>query len=101
MFAQEPFHPGFSEPTKSYLGRQDSAMDKVTMHGADSGSSGYQGGSREAGRSNHYSSGAAVGGSSLSSRPEDVAELGDDIYGAPPADSYGGSSSGKKPVYRY
>ncbi|ROW10425.1 hypothetical protein VMCG_01728 [Cytospora schulzeri] len=101
MYAQEPFHPGFTEPTKSYLGRQDSAMNKVTMHGADYGSSSSQDDGMEAAGSNHYSSGAAVGGSSLTSRPEDVSELSDDIYGAPPEDSYGGSSSGKRPVYRY
>lgn len=102
MFAQEPYHPGFSEPTRSYLGRQGSAMDKVTMHGADYGSPRYQdAGMEPVGSNNHHSSGAAVGGSSLASRPEDVAELGDDIYGAPPAGSYRGSSSGKRPVYRY
>ncbi|KAK1500793.1 GAT domain-containing protein [Colletotrichum tamarilloi] len=32
--AHEPFHPGFN-PTPSYLGRQDSALGKITMHGAD------------------------------------------------------------------
>jgi hypothetical protein len=31
--AAEPFHPGF-RPTESYLGRQDSAIGKVHMHGA-------------------------------------------------------------------
>ncbi|TEA19891.1 hypothetical protein C8034_v009830 [Colletotrichum sidae] len=30
--AYEPFHPGFNT-TPSYLGRQDSALGKVTMHG--------------------------------------------------------------------
>ncbi|KAK2045830.1 GAT domain-containing protein [Colletotrichum somersetense] len=30
----EPYHPGFNS-TPSYLGRQDSALGKVTMHGAD------------------------------------------------------------------
>jgi hypothetical protein len=34
--AIDSFHPGFGSggPTQSYLGRQDSAMDKVQMHGA-------------------------------------------------------------------
>lgn len=99
MYAQEPFHPGFSRPTESYLGRQDSAMNKLTMHGADYGSSDYQDDGMEAVRSNHYSPGrAAVGGSTLNSRPDDVPELSEDIYSA---ESYGGSSSGKRPVYRY
>lgn len=31
----EPFHPGFN-PTPSYVNRQDSAFDKVQMHGASS-----------------------------------------------------------------
>lgn len=101
MFPQEPFHPGFKEPTKSYLGRQDSAMDKLTMHGAGYGSSsGYQDDDEEALHPERYSSGAA-GGSSSSSRPRKVSDLSDDIYGAPPTDSYEGSSSGKRPVYRY
>ncbi|OLN86103.1 hypothetical protein CCHL11_05214 [Colletotrichum chlorophyti] len=33
--AYDPYHPGFN-PTPSYVGRQDSALGKVTMHGADS-----------------------------------------------------------------
>ncbi|EQB50518.1 GAT domain-containing protein [Colletotrichum gloeosporioides Cg-14] len=32
--AFDPYHPGFNT-TPSYLGRQDSAVGKVTMHGAD------------------------------------------------------------------
>nr|XP_036580885.1 uncharacterized protein CTRU02_09278 [Colletotrichum truncatum]KAF6788957.1 hypothetical protein CTRU02_09278 [Colletotrichum truncatum] len=32
--AFDPYHPGFN-PTPSYVGRQDSALGKVTMHGAD------------------------------------------------------------------
>ncbi|OHW90439.1 GAT domain-containing protein [Colletotrichum incanum] len=32
--AFEPYHPGFNS-TPSYLGRQDSALGKITMHGAD------------------------------------------------------------------
>ncbi|KAK7743769.1 hypothetical protein SLS53_003788 [Cytospora paraplurivora] len=101
-YAQEPFHPGFQEPSRSYLGRQDSAMNKITMHGAGYGSSDHQDDGKEAAEPDRYYY-SAVGGSSSNSRPQDVAELDDDddIYGAPPADSYGGSSSGKKPVYRY
>jgi hypothetical protein len=31
----DSFHPGFGNgPTQSYLGRQDSAMDNLHMHGA-------------------------------------------------------------------
>lgn len=33
----EPYHPGFN-PTKSYMGRQDSAINKVSMHAAVSAS---------------------------------------------------------------
>lgn len=98
MFAQEPFHPGFKRPTESYLGRQDSAMNKLTMHGADYASSGYQ---DETAGSNYHSSCATAGGSSLASNADDVSELDDDIYGAPPSTSYGRSSSGERPVYRY
>jgi hypothetical protein len=32
----EPYHPGFKE-TRSYVGRQDSAVDHTTMHAAGTG----------------------------------------------------------------
>lgn len=103
-YAQEPFHPGFQEPSRSYLGRQDSAVNKLTMHGAGYGSPDHRDDGKEAAEPDRYYHSAA-GGSSSKFRPQDVAELDDDddddIYGAPPADSYGASSSGKKPVYRY
>ncbi|KAJ4417180.1 hypothetical protein N0V82_006302 [Gnomoniopsis sp. IMI 355080] len=34
---RERFPSSFSQPTKSYLGRQDSAMDHIQMHGAGGG----------------------------------------------------------------
>lgn len=107
--ADEPFHPGFGEPTRSYLGRQDSAANKLTMHGAGYGPSTHQDDDKEVvggGYSGTYSSGggaaAAPGGSSSSAtRPRTVSDLSDDIYEAPSSDTYGGSSSGKRPLYRY
>ena len=95
--ADEPFHPGFGEPTRSYIGRQDSAMNKVTMHGAGYGPS-DQDGDKEV-------VGAGYGGYgeySSATRPRNVSDLSDDIYNAPTSsDAHGGSASGKKPVYRY
>lgn len=88
----EPFHPGFSQPTQSYLGRQDSAMDKIQMHGAGSGSP--QHGELDKSTAN---------GSSKSSRQQQRYDYEDeeeeDIYNGP--SNTGGSSSGKRPVYRY
>ncbi|KAK2601202.1 hypothetical protein N8I77_010668 [Diaporthe amygdali] len=106
--ADEPFHPGFGEPTRSYLGRQDSAANKLTMHGAGYGSS-YQDEDKEVvsggygGSSYSSRGGAAAGGSSSSAtRPRNVSDLSDDIYNAPSSGTRGGSSSeGKRPVYRY
>lgn len=89
--AYEPFHPGFGQPTPSYLGRQDSAMNKVQMHGAGSGSP----------ERGELGSGTTNGGSSAARQPQN--RLGyddeDDIYGT--SANAGGSSSGKKPLYRY
>ncbi|POS77148.1 GAT domain-containing protein [Diaporthe helianthi] len=100
--ADELFHPGFGEqPTRSYLGRQDSAMNKVTMHGAGYGPA-DQDGDKEVVSSVGGGGVGEYGGSSSSSRPRAVSDLSDDIYNAPTtSDSYGGSSSGKRPVYRY
>lgn len=107
--ADEPFHPGFGEPTRSYIGRQDSAVNKVTMHGAGYGGYGPsdQDGDKEvvsSGGAGSYG-GAGYGDSSSSaSRPRNVSDLSDDIYNPPQhssSDAYGGSSSGKRPVYRY
>lgn len=98
--ADEPFHPGFGEPTRSYLGRQDSAMNKVTMHGAGYGPS-DQDGDKEV--VSPVGAGGYGGSSSSATRPRTVSDLSDDIYAAPntSSDAYGGSSSGKRPVYRY
>ncbi|KAJ4259599.1 hypothetical protein NW762_007529 [Fusarium torreyae] len=73
--AFEPFHPGF-RPTESYLGRQDSAVGKVHMHGA--------------------------GASTPSAQPPTQQRLDevsddDDIYDAPP----GPPPKSKEPIYRY
>lgn len=90
----EPFHPGFSQPTQSYLGRQDSAMNKIQMHGAGSGSpehgepdkSGANGSSASATQQNRYD--------------YEDGDADEDIYNGPSSNT-GGDSSGKKPVYRY
>ncbi|KAM0355648.1 hypothetical protein ACHAPU_000033 [Fusarium lateritium] len=71
----EPFHPGF-RPTESYLGRQDSAIGKVHMHGA--------------------------GASTPSAQPPahqrlDEVSDDDDIYDAPS----GPPPKKKEPIYRY
>ncbi|KAI1067776.1 hypothetical protein LB507_010443 [Fusarium sp. FIESC RH6] len=73
--AAEPFHPGF-RPTESYLGRQDSAIGKVHMHGA--------------------------GASTPSAQPPTQQRLDevsddDDIYDAPS----GPPPKSKEPMYRY
>ncbi|KAH8780031.1 hypothetical protein F5883DRAFT_541105 [Diaporthe sp. PMI_573] len=95
--ADEPFHPGFGgEPTRSYIGRQDSAMNKVHMHGAGAG----YGPPDQDGDKEVVSPVGGYGGAS--SRPRAVSDLSDDLYTAPQSsDAYGGSSSGKRPVYRY
>ncbi|KAL2289400.1 hypothetical protein FJTKL_02392 [Diaporthe vaccinii] len=99
--ADEPFHPGFGEPTRSYIGRQDSAFNKVTMHGAGYGPSDQDGDKEVASPVAGYSGGYS--GSSSATRPRNVSDLSEDIYNPPPSSSeaYGGSSSGKRPVYRY
>jgi hypothetical protein len=105
--ADEPFHPGFGgEPTRSYIGRQESAMNKVHMHGA--GAAGYgppgQDADKEVVVSPVDTRGGYGGSSSSATRPRAVSELSDDLYNAAPpssSDAYGSSSSGKRPVYRY
>lgn len=87
----EPFHPGFGHPSQSYLGRQDSALNKVQMHGASSGEP-----DRERGATN--------GGGSSSARQQQKQARYDDsddegLYG--PSAAAGGSSSGKQTAYRY
>lgn len=101
--ADEPFHPGFGEPTRSYIGRQDSAFNKVTMHGAGYGPSDQDGDKEVVSASSEYSGGGYGGSSSAATRPRNVSDLSDDIYNATPAqsDAYGSSSAGKRPVYRY
>lgn len=81
-FDSEPYHPGFSQPTQSYLGRQDSAMDKIQMHGAGSGS---------------YENDDAVPRGGASARQRALTNESDDIYGA----SEPRESAGKAPAYRY
>lgn len=93
----EPFHPGFSQPTQSYLGRQDSAMNKLQMHGASSGSpepgpdaygTSRDGGDAAGGSSSSY----AAGGIGNEYADED------DIYSGGGGLAGGSSSSGKNPV---
>lgn len=74
----EPFHPGFGQPTQSYLGRQDSAMNKLQMHGA--------------GIAEEDDRGVSANGSRRIYDDEDD----EDIYNAPSA-----GAAGKKAVYRY
>lgn len=100
--ADEPFHPGFGEPTRSYIGRQDSAFNKVTMHGAGYGPSDQDGDKEVVSPVAGYGGGYS-GSSSSATRPRNVSDLSEDIYNPPASstDAYGGSSSGKRPVYRY
>lgn len=67
----EPFHPGF-DSTPSYLGRQESALGKETMHGGAGNSASDTRGSRGDDESN-----------------------GSDIYDSTPA------AKQKEPIYRY
>lgn len=92
----EPFHPGFGQPTQSYLGRQDSAMDKIQMHGAGSGSYDDDDTNKEAIDSRYHASDAVPRGGS-SARQRTYTNESEDIYGAD--ESRG--SSGKRPAYRY
>ncbi|KAF5019088.1 hypothetical protein F66182_8928 [Fusarium sp. NRRL 66182] len=73
--AFEPFHPGF-QPTQSYLGRQDSAVGKVHMHGAGDSTPPAQAPAQQ--------------------RLAEVSD-DDDIYDAPP----GPPPKSKEPIYRY
>lgn len=72
--AYEPFHPGF-KPTESYLGRQDSAIGKVHMHGAGASTPSAQPPAQQ--------------------RLDEVSD--DDIYDAPS----GPPPKSKEPIYRY
>lgn len=102
----EPFHPGFSQPTQSYLGRQDSAMNKMQMHGAGGGDVADQ----HPGTANHstYNADSSGAGGASSAVPrrnryeyEDDEER-EDIYNTDGASGAGGSSAaGKRPAYRY
>lgn len=85
----EPFHPGFGQPTHSYLGRQDSALNNVQMHGAGSGAF-------------ERDSGATNGGGSSSAKQKQKQrrydDSGDDgLYELPAA---GRSSSDRQAAYR-
>ncbi|KAK2929445.1 hypothetical protein FoTM2_009784 [Fusarium oxysporum f. sp. vasinfectum] len=73
--AYEPFHPGF-KPTESYLGRQDSAIGKVHMHGAGASTPSAQPPAQQ--------------------RLDEVSD-DDDIYDAPS----GPPPKSKEPIYRY
>ncbi|KAJ3466816.1 hypothetical protein FSOLCH5_004721 [Fusarium solani] len=77
--AFEPFHPGF-QPTDSYLGRQDSAVGKVQMHGAGVPAQ----------------SPAPTSQNPPRPRVDEVSD-DDDIYDAP-RDS---APTNKQPLYRY
>ncbi|WQF89610.1 Putative VHS domain, GAT domain, GAT domain superfamily protein [Colletotrichum destructivum] len=82
--AFEPYHPGFSS-TPSYLGRQDSALGKVTMHGAD------------AAATLGPLSGNSIQTVDLRNRQETLHEdSDDDLYESTPK-----SSKKKDPVSRY
>ncbi|KAJ9155341.1 GAT domain-containing protein [Pleurostoma richardsiae] len=91
--AFEPYHPGFGA-TPSYVNRQDSALDKVHMHGAG-GAAGEEAGENASGYrgSNGVGRGGAAGGSS-GSRGDDE-DLYDDENG------YDSASKSKQPMYRY
>lgn len=69
--AYEPYHPGF-RPTESYIGRQDSAIGKVHMHGAGTST--------------------PSGEPKAHQRLDEVSD-DDDIYDAPP--------KSKEPIHRY
>ncbi|KAM0307320.1 hypothetical protein HYE67_001023 [Fusarium culmorum] len=73
--ATEPFHPSF-RPTESYLGRQDSAIGKVHMHGAGASTPSAQPPAQQ--------------------RLDEVSD-DDDIYDAPS----GPPPKSKEPMYRY
>lgn len=90
-YIAEPFHPGFSQPTQSYLGRQDSAMNKIQMHGAGSGSYDNDDTDRDDSRYGATDRGGA------SARQRSYTNDSEDIYAA--SESRG--SSGKQPAYRY
>ncbi|WYZ45516.1 hypothetical protein EsH8_VIII_000832 [Colletotrichum jinshuiense] len=82
--AFEPYHPGFNS-TPSYLGRQDSAVGKVTMHGAD------------ATTTSGPLTGNPIQTVDLRNRQEPLREdSDDDLYESTPK-----SSKKKEPLYRY
>lgn len=79
--AFDPYHPGFNT-TPSYVGRQDSAVGKVTMHGAD------------AAATPGPLSGNPIQTVDLRNRQENSHEDSDD-------DLYESTPKRKTPVYRY
>ncbi|KAF6840688.1 GAT domain-containing protein [Colletotrichum plurivorum] len=79
--AFEPYHPGFNT-TPSYVGRQDSAVGKVTMHGAD------------AATTPGPLSGNPIQTVDLRNRQDNPREDSDD-------DLYESTPKRKNPVYRY
>ncbi|KAK1958828.1 GAT domain-containing protein [Colletotrichum sublineola] len=83
--AFEPYHPGFNS-TPSYLGRQDSALGKITMHGADTATTPAP-----------LSGNPVQTGDFSRNRPETLHEdSDDDLYESTPK-----SSKKKDPGYRY
>ena len=77
----EPFHPGFNS-TPSYVNRQDSAYDKVQMHGASS--------SPEEPSGPNNSRGV----------PQPKIDE-DNLYDDDDNDAYNSSGKSKEPMYRY
>lgn len=103
----DPFNSAYNQPSKSYLGRQDSAMDHVQMHGAGGGDLGSD---HHPGAANHSAyqaggSGSSGGSSAVPRRNRydyDDDRENEDIYNNDVASGARGSSAaGKKPVYRY
>lgn len=97
-------HPGFNQPTQSYLGRQDSAMDHVQMHGAGGGDvDGHYSGA--ANQSAYKAGGSGAGGASSAVPRRNRYEYGNDDE---TEDTYNNNrtsgarestAAGKKPVY--
>ncbi|CAN8100068.1 unnamed protein product [Discula destructiva] len=106
-FDYEPFHPGFSQPTESYLGRQDSAMNKVQMHGAveeEEEESDYHSGA--VAHSGYQAGGSTTAASStlLPQKPRyklEDEEDDEDLYHDDRVGAAGSSASGKRNVFRY
>lgn len=117
----EPFHPGFGQPTQSYMGRrQDSAANKEQMHGAvlpgrrgEDEDEGLTADHHPGGLRTHDVYRASAAGAARDDSPtvprkkryDDYDNEGgdsEDLYHNDEAGaSGGGSAAGKRPVYRY